>query len=95
MKSKLSKLLLVLTVIGIGYVSYKLHSEDNYSVARDKMENLLSENKFETQDRNKLIRDFESEIKKSENRDRIVNILDGTILIFLTGLYFLTPIQKN
>jgi len=79
----------------MGYVSYKLHSEDNYVIALEKIEILLSENKQGAQEKAELIKDLENEIQKGEERNRIAYILDGTILVILTGLYFLTPKRKN
>ncbi|SFW61229.1 hypothetical protein [Cellulophaga fucicola] len=92
---KIIRLLFILSAIGMGYVSYKLHSEDNYSTASEKIKILLSENKIKVEGKNELIKDLENEIQKVEERNRVVYILDATILVFITGLYFLTPKKEN
>ncbi len=92
---KLVRLLFILTAIGMGYVSNKLHSENNYAIAFEKIEILLSENKLGVQEKAELIKDLENEIQKIDERNRVAYILDATILVFFTGLYFLTPKRKK
>jgi len=77
------------------YVSYKLHSEDNYAIAREKIEILLLENKQGVQERTELIKDLENEFQKADERNTVAYILDATMIAFFTGLYFLTPKRKK
>ena len=94
--NKLSvRILFVLTLLGMGYVSYNLREANSYSEEYELVRKLLIDEETDQIQKSELIDKLESELKESERLNHLIYILNGSILIFSLGLFLATPKRKN
>jgi len=81
------RIILSVVLIGLGYVSYELHSANSLADAMILTEELL-DNDVVNPEREELINGVKSEIQDFDKLNQLTLILDTSIFLLLLGFYF-------
>jgi len=95
MKNNIRRILFLATLLGLDYISYQLHTVNSSTSSRlmeESIELIHSESQNEIQN---AVNEFKSEDKLLEKSVHLAYLLDGTMVLFIIGLFIDTSARKS